>query len=97
MCALISLIAAKSDYIEKASETYENLREFEEIFEVEAAVIDSFKCMLARDEEIEDFVTDGIYVAVYMSNEGYELHFLDYRMRITTYERQIIDFQTERY
>ena len=94
---MICLIAAKSDYITKADMAYANLEKFEEVFEAEAKVIDHFKCLLARDEEIEDFYVDGIYVAVYQNNEGYELHFLDYRMSLSVYEKQIIAFHTERY
>ena len=90
---MISLIASKSDYIIKADQVYRNLEEYEEIFEAEAEVIDTFKCMLARTEEISDFCTDGICVSVYRNGNDYELFFLDYEMSVSVYEKQIIDFK----
>ena len=94
---MTALIAAKADYIEKADRVYANLKEFEKVFEAEAAVIDAFKCMIARGDEIDDFIADGIYVEVYQTNVAYELRFLDLRMKVSVYDRQIIDFVTERY
>ena len=90
---MISLIASKSDYIIKADQVYRNLEEYEEIFEAEAEVIDTFKCMLARNEEISDFCADGICVSVYRNGNDYELFFLDYEMSVSVYEKQIIDFK----
>ena len=90
---MISLIALKSDYILKADQVYRNLEEYEEIFEAEAKVIDTFKCMLARNEEIADFCRDGICVSVYRTGNDYELFFLDYEMSVFVYEKQIIDFK----
>ena len=55
MCTMTSLIAMKADYIIKADRVYKNLTEDEECFYYEAEVIDTFKCMLARREEAEDF------------------------------------------
>lgn len=90
---MISLIASKSDYIIKADQVYRNLEEYEEIFEAEAEVIDTFKCMLVRNEEISDFCTDGICVSVYHNGNDSELFFLDYEMSVSVYEKQIIDFK----
>lgn len=93
---MMSLIAAKSDYIIKADLVYENLKESEECFRKEAVVLDYFKCMRARGAEIEDFYADGIYVDVRLIEQGYELSFDEYRMRVSVYEKMIVDFVTER-
>ena len=92
MCVMMSLIAAKADYIIKADLVFANLEKCEEDFETEAFVIDAFKCMLARKEEIGNFETHGIYVSVYWKKDGYELHYLDCRMSVIVYEDMIVDF-----
>ena len=92
MCVMMSLIAIKSDYIIKADQVYKNLIEDEECFYYEAHVIDVFKCMLARKEEIDDFFFDGIRVNVYQSGEGYDLYYLQYRLSLSVYEDRIVDF-----
>ncbi|MBQ9425671.1 MAG: hypothetical protein IJU42_06975 [Erysipelotrichaceae bacterium] len=89
---MISLIAMKSDYIIKADQVYANLEEFEEAFEAEAIVIDHVRCLLARNEEIADFCSEGICVNVCQNGNRYELFFLDYQMSLLVYEKQIIDF-----
>ena len=89
---MMSLIAAKADYTIKADLVFANLEECEEDFEAEAFVIDAFKCMLARKEEIGDFETHGIHVNVYRKNEGYELYYLDCRISVSVYEDMIVDF-----
>ena len=89
---MISLIAMKSDYIIKADQVYANLEKFEEVFEAEAIVIDRVKCLLARNEEIDDFCSEGICVNVYRKGNCYELFFLDYQMSLLVCEKQIIDF-----
>ena len=96
MCAMMSLIAAKSDYIVKANSVYRNLQDFEEVFAYEAAVLNRAKCILVRDEELEDFNVDGINVSVYRSKNGYQLNYLDYVMDIDVYEKQIIDFSVRK-
>ncbi len=96
MCVLMALIAAKADYIAKADLVYENLQKCEEDFEAEAYVIDAFRCMLARNEKIDDFETQGIHVRVFLKNDGYELHYLDCRMSISIYEDMIVDFSLYR-
>ena len=93
---MMSLIAAKADYIIKADLVFENLQECEEDFEAEAFVIDAFRCMLARKEEISDFETQGIHVEVYMKSDGYELHYLDCRMSVSVYEDMIVDLNLYR-
>ena len=93
---MTSLIAVKSDYIIKANRVYENLKEAEEAFEASAIVLDHFKCILARKEEIRDFTADGIYVSVYHSNEGYELYYLNYRMSLVVYDDMIVDYTLSR-
>ncbi len=96
LCAMLSIIAAKSDYIAKADEVYHNLREFEEQFESEAQVINYAKCVLIRKEELEDFNIGGINVTVYQDHDGYVLHYLDYVMNLSVYEDQIIAFNVHR-
>ncbi len=86
----------KADYIIKADQVYKNLTEDEECFCYEAAVIDTFKCMLARREEAEDFYAAGIRVSVYPASEGYELYYLDYKLSLSIYEDRIVDFLLQR-
>ena len=92
----MSLIAAKSDYIYSANTAFSNLQECEEIFELEANVISYFKCMLLRNDEIDDFYINGIYVSVYETPDGYELYFDSYEMNIDVYDKQIINFEVRR-
>ena len=89
---MMALIAAKSDYIEKANLAYNNLKKHEEIFEIEAEVLSYAKCCLLRNEDLEDFYTYGTYVSVYQTFDGYELCFDDYQMYIEVYDKQIVDF-----
>ena len=92
-----SLIAAKADYIIKADRVYRNLQEAQDAFEAEALVLDVFKCMLARGEEIDDFTASGIRVYVFYSTEGYELYYLDFHMSVSVFENRIADYSVQRY
>ncbi len=93
---MMALIAAKSDYIMKADMVYRNLEEAEKDLYEESVVIDRFKCMLARREEIENFCTEGICVSVFESADGYELCYGDRRIALTVYEERIVDFTVYR-
>ena len=75
-----------------ADNVYMNLKENEEIFAKEAAVITYVKCVLMRNEALDDFTVNGIRVAVYGGGDIYELYFADYRMEIYVHEKQIVDF-----
>lgn len=94
MCSLLSVIAVKSDYLYKANEVYYNLQEYEEVFNLEAQILSYIKCVLLRNEQLEDFVTNDCYVTVYETTNGYELLFDNYVMDIDVYDKQIIDFVT---
>lgn len=96
MCVMLSLITAKSDYIYKANMAYENLNEASELFRQEAYVMNRFKCMLAREEDIDDFVVNGIYVNVYQNNNGYDLYFDSYHINTVVYDKQIVSFEVNR-
>ena len=52
--------------------------------------------MLAKEEEIGDFVTDSIQVYVFYQEGGYELCFLDYQMSVSVYEKRIVDYSLKR-
>ena len=93
---MMTLIAMKNDYIYKANNVYINLKEYEDIFEIEASVLSYAKCYLIHNDELDDFIVNGIYVNVYGSNSSYELYFYDYYMHIEVYDRQIIDYYFER-
>ena len=93
---MMALIAVKSDYIEKANLAYSNLKEHEEIFELEAQILSYAKCCLLRNEELDDFYTYGTSVYVYQTSNGYELCFDDYQMYIEVYDKQIVDFSVRR-
>lgn len=92
MCSLLSVIAAKSDYLYKANEVYYNLHEYEDTFNYEVQILSYVKCMLLKSEELSDFDIDGTYVTVYETSSGYELLFDEYTMDIEVYDKQIIDF-----
>lgn len=90
------IIAAKSEYIYCANTTYSNLREYEEVFSLEANIINHAKCSLLRNEELDDFYACGTYVSVYGNGNNYNLYFDQYHMEIETYDKQIVNFKTER-
>lgn len=89
----MAVIAVKSDYIVKANEVYGNLKEAEEVFAKEAAVLNHVKCVLVRNEELLPFSVSGISVDVYETREGYDLYFDGYVMTLTVYDRQVIDYR----
>ena len=93
---MMSLIAAKADYIYKADTIYKELEEFEELFETEAHVLTYAKCALMKEDSLDDFVVSGIYVSVYNSSNDYDLYFLDYLMEIDVYDKQIVNFNVKR-
>ncbi len=93
---MMSLIAAKADYIYKADMIYERLEGFAKLFEVEAKILTYAKCVLIKDEELDDFSAGGTNVSVYNNGNGYDLYFLDYVMEIDVYERQIVNFTVKR-
>ena len=93
---MMSLIAAKADYIYKADTIYKELEEFEELFEAEAHVLTYAKCALMKEDGLDDFTVSGIYVSVYNSSNGYDLYFLDYLMEIDVYDKQIVNFNVKR-
>ena len=96
MCSLLSVIAAKSDYLYKANEVFYNLQEYEDTFNYEAQILSYVKCILLRNEELDDFDINGIYVSVYDTSSGYELLFDTYTMEIEVYDKQIVDFSISR-
>ena len=91
MCALMSVVVAKSDYIYYANNVFFNLREFEKDFSLEAKVINNVKCTLLRREELDDFYIDGVLVSISNIADGYELSFNNQTIDIIVYENQIID------
>lgn len=96
MCLIMSIVTAKTDYIIKANSVYLNLEEYEKVFRLEALIINHIKCLLVRNETLDDFMIDGVYVSVYGHNDEYDLYFHDYVISITVYEKQIVDFVIKR-
>ena len=92
MCLTVMMISMKSEYILAADNVYMNLRENEKTFATEAAVLSRAKCILIRNETLEDFSVNGISVRVFGDNGIYELYFAGYRLEIYVYEKQIVDF-----
>lgn len=92
MCSLMSLILAKSNYIEVADNIYQQLEQYQDTFNMEAKVLNYVKCCLARNEELVDFYVDGIDVRVSNNNSGYSLYFDNYVIDIEVYEKQIVNF-----
>lgn len=82
----------KSDYLSSANEVYYNLKTYEDDFDIQTKVITTFKCMLLRNEEIKDFIIDGIYVNVYDNENNAILYFNDYILRVDISDKQIIDY-----
>lgn len=93
MCLMMSIIAMKSEYISCANKVYNNLQEVENIFEKEAYVLSYVKCLLLKEEELDDFYINGINVNAYEISNGYELCFDGIVMNIETYDKQIINFE----
>ena len=89
----MSVIAIKSDYIEKANEAYCNLEEYQHIFEKEAYVISYAKCLLLQQNDLQDFYINGIGVNVYKHSNGYELYFDNYVIDIDVYDKQIVNYK----
>lgn len=96
MCSILTVILAKSDYLYTANTAYINLKKAENTFEKEAYVISYIKCKLLRNEEIDDYMTNGVFVSVYETTNGYELYFDNYRISIEVYDKQIIDYDIEK-
>lgn len=69
-----------------------NLEEYEDIFAQEAEVMSYAKYTLLRNEELDDFFIDGIYVSVYENSDGYELYFNGHVLNIEIFDKQIVDF-----
>lgn len=82
----------KSDYIYSSNEVYSNLSTYEDEFSKQAKVISSFKCMLLRNEEVEDFIIDGIYVSVFNNDDSAILYFDDYVLDVDIKDKMIIDY-----
>lgn len=76
---------------------YTNLQEAEEIFALQAQVIDYAKCVLMRNDVLEDYYVFGTYVSVYKNTNGYDLYFDDYHLSLDIYGKQIIDYKMERF
>lgn len=87
---------AKSDYIYKANTIYSDLKEMNDFFYMESQVINYVKCLLLRNEEIEDFNVAGIDVLVYSTDSGYELCFDDYVIEIEVCDKQIVNFEVRK-
>lgn len=96
MCSILTLILAKSDYIDSANTVLFNLNEYEDSFEMLASVLNYAKCTLIRNEELEDFYINGIYVSCYNKGDGYDLLYDDYKLTIEVYDNQIIDYDLNR-
>ena len=93
---MMSLIAAKADYVYKADTVYKKLEEFEELFETETHILTYAKCTLVKEMELDDFSAGGVYVSVYNSRNGYDLYFMNYVMEIDVYEKQIVNFSVRK-
>ena len=92
MCLIVMMISMKSEFILSADNVYMNLAENEKTFAREAAVLSYARCILMRNEPLEDFSINGIHVRVYGDNGIYELYYDSYRLEIYVYEKQIVDF-----
>lgn len=93
---MMNLVTMKSDFILSANSVYSNLKEYEKDFSIQAKVISSFKCMLLRNEEIEDYVVDGIQVNVFLNNDSAVIYFDDYVLNVDIKDKQIINYDISR-
>lgn len=89
---MMSLIALKSEYIICANQVYYNLLEAQEIYRLEANVLNYAKCFLANNEYLKSFETQGYNVIVYDNGKGYDLYVDGYCISLVTYEKQILSF-----
>lgn len=96
MCSILTLILAKSDYIESANTVLFNLNEYEDSFEKLAYVLNYAKCKLIRNEELGDFYVNGIYVSCFSKGNTYDLYYDDFKLTIEVYDHQIIDYELRR-
>ena len=92
MCAMMTIVNMKSDYIKNADEIYFQLRSYETKFEMQAKIINEVKCLLASRKNIDDFTIDGVNVLVYKKADNYVLYYLNYEMVLYVYDNQIIDY-----
>ena len=83
----------KSDFINKANETYINLIEVENKYEIEYKVINYVKCYLLQNKELESFNIDGIDVDVSKDDDDYYILFNDQILYISTLDGEIIDYK----
>lgn len=90
------MIVAKSDYIFNANNVYYNLNKHLDVFKLEANIINYAKCVLLRNEELDDFIIDNTYVDVYNNSNGYDLYFDEYILSIEVYDKQIIDLKLKK-
>ena len=88
---MMTVVAVKSDYIYSANTVYQNLREMEDAFYEEAQVVNYVKCVLLRNEELDDFYIGGVVASVYKKGDSYSIYFDKYVLDLDTYGKQIID------
>lgn len=87
---------AMNNYLYLSNKTYKELEEYIDIFEKESIVIDRFKCLLLREEEIDDFSVNGNSVSVYKNNNEYTLLFDNLTLQLFTKDKMIMSYQLKR-
>ena len=92
MMSLLAIVSLKADYLYKANQTYDNLVSYEDLFFLEASILNYTKCALMQLEELDDFNINGINVDVYEDGDDYILCFDNKKMKIVVFDRQIINF-----
>lgn len=92
----MAMIALKADYIYSANTVFSNLQDYQEIFEIEANIIDYCKCLLVQGESLSDFYMCGQDILVYESSDGYDLYFDEYKLRLDVYDKQIVGFKLQK-
>lgn len=90
------MIIAMNNYLYLSNKTYKELEEYIDIFEKESIVIDRFKCLLLREEEIDDFSVNGNSVNVYKNNNEYTLLFDNLTLQLFTKDKMIMSYQLKR-
>lgn len=85
-----------NNYLYLSNKTYKELEEYIDIFEKESIVIDRFKCLLLREEEIDDFSVNGNSVNVYKNNNEYTLLFDNLTLQLFTKDKMIMSYQLKR-
>ena len=85
-----------NNYLYLSNNAYKELEEYLDIFEKESIILDKFKCLLLKEEEIYDFSVNGYYVDVIKNDNTYVLLFDGLTIELLTKDKMIMSYQLKR-